>query len=81
MNHLDRRNLLEMLGPQKEIDVVKRLRAEQRQRRRIDAEHLSAIKRLRVDVLGRQQSVVGVIGAKLEEFLKVKWCGGHGGSS
>ena len=70
--------MLEVLGPQEEIDVMKGLVGQQGQRLGIHDEDFLLAKFLHRDVFLGQQTVLGVIGAEFEEFLIVKGGRGHG---
>ena len=71
-------DLLEVLRPKEEIDVVEGLVRQQRERLGIDGEQLFVADLFDADVFLRQQAVFGVIGAEFEEFLVVKVGRGHG---
>ena len=74
----DRGNLLQVLRPQEEVDVMKRLIREQRERLGIDDEHLFLAQFFDADVILRQQAVFSVVGAEFEERLVVESGGWHG---
>ena len=74
----DRRDLLQMLWPQEEIDVVESLVREQGQRLRLDAKHRLAIEVLHAHMALRELAVLGVIVFEFEQLLVMKVGCGHG---
>ena len=70
-------DLLQVLRPQEEIDVMKRLVREQRERLGIDDEHLLIAEFFDANVILGQQAVFGVVGAEFEERLVVESGGWH----
>ena len=60
-------DLLQMRGTQEEIDIVKRLRAQKRERLRIDAQHLLTFKRTHLHMFFREQPILSVIGTGIKQ--------------
>ena len=73
----DRGDLLQVRGTQEEVDVVKSLRAQQRQRFGRDGQHVLSLELFDADMLGGQQSISCFVSAEFEEFLILKRCGRH----
>ena len=68
----DSSHLLQVRRAQEEIDVVKRLRGQQRECLRLDAQHVMSFPGFHRDVLFRQQSVLGIVRSKFKQFLVVE---------
>ncbi len=74
----DSSHLLQVRRAQEEIDVVKRLRGQQRECLRFHAQHVMTFPGFHRDVFFRQQSVLSVVRSKFKQFLVVERNGWHG---
>jgi hypothetical protein len=64
-------------GTQEKIDIVERLRTQQGERLRIDAEHILKLKLANLHMIVCEQPVLSVIGACIEKWFVKKRSSWH----